>query len=343
MAYCDLINFFSYLDVHPAVLFDSECSTSSQLTSQLTEFSSDLRLSASEFPGKVCTLSVTQKKKDDARDEFQCYYCGDVSLVREDIIKCLTRHNENGWTAEDRIEIGGDTFEKRTIEVKNVCFSRERWLTMCHCLSQVHDNINNNSTDILFNDSFNIDTVDEIINNDPIDIDGNEDNLNRIAASYSRRTFSCDHCALQFDSAKDLRKHVMTLRNSLDKFDHNVATICIKHACRICTDDNGDQLLLETRQESMRHRREKHFYFVEEAVVANTFVRFVVMPDGKEITVENNYRYFKKGSFIEQFGCVCLIDYSLKRLADRCFARHFGENAYKCLQCEFDSHFCFSC
>jgi hypothetical protein len=83
-------------------------------------------------------------------------------LVREDIINCLTRHNKNGWTAEDRIEIGADTFEERTIEVKNVFFSRERCLTMCHCLSQFDHNINHNSTDILFIESHNIDTVDDI-------------------------------------------------------------------------------------------------------------------------------------------------------------------------------------
>jgi hypothetical protein len=70
-------------------------------------------------PRKVCTMSVNRKSpEDNMGEEFQCYYCGDVSMAREDIIKCLRRHNENGWIAEDRIEIGGDTFEERTIEVR---------------------------------------------------------------------------------------------------------------------------------------------------------------------------------------------------------------------------------
>jgi hypothetical protein len=112
--------------------------------------------------------------------------------VREDIINCLTRHNKNGWTAEDRIEIGADT-----IEVKMFFFLVERCLTMCfcchcHCLSQFDHNINHNSTDILFIESHNIDTVDDIIINDPLDIDGNEDSLNRNAASCSTRKFSCN-------------------------------------------------------------------------------------------------------------------------------------------------------
>jgi hypothetical protein len=208
-------------------------------------------------------------------------------------------------------------------------------------MNQINEN-QNSTDDGLFIESHDIDTVGEIIINDPNDIDGSgEDNLNIIAASCSSKTFSCDPCNLEFDSAKDLRKHVLTHRKSFDKFDHNAATIRTKHACKFCTDDNGDQLLFDTRQASMRHRREMHFYFAEEVVIANKFVRFVVMPDGKEITVEDNYRYFMKGSFIERFECVCLINYSLKRLADRCLARHIGEKSYKCVQRELNSFFSF--
>jgi hypothetical protein len=46
--------------------------------------------------------------------------------------------------------------------------------------------------------------------------------LNRNAASCSTRKFSCNPCDLQFNSAKDLHKHVLKHRNSLDKFDRNI-------------------------------------------------------------------------------------------------------------------------
>jgi hypothetical protein len=42
---CALIHFSSYLDDHATVVLDPDCSTSSQLT----EFSSDLRSSESDF------------------------------------------------------------------------------------------------------------------------------------------------------------------------------------------------------------------------------------------------------------------------------------------------------
>jgi hypothetical protein len=47
--------------------------------------------------------------------------------------------------------------------------------------ARVDHKISHNSTDILLIESHNIDTVDEIILNDPLDIDGNEENLNNRA------------------------------------------------------------------------------------------------------------------------------------------------------------------
>jgi hypothetical protein len=60
------------------------------------------KLERAPNPRTVCTLIVNLKSPEE----------------REVVIKCLRRHNENGWIAEERIEIGWDTFEERTIEVR---------------------------------------------------------------------------------------------------------------------------------------------------------------------------------------------------------------------------------
>jgi hypothetical protein len=54
------------------------------------------------------TMIVNKKSLGDPRPEFQCYFCGDVSLIRSDMVKCVERHSDNGWVDDDSIPLGND-------------------------------------------------------------------------------------------------------------------------------------------------------------------------------------------------------------------------------------------
>jgi hypothetical protein len=54
------------------------------------------------------TTIVNKKSLGDPRPEYQCYFCGEISLSRSEMAKCVERHTSNGWVDDDSIPLGND-------------------------------------------------------------------------------------------------------------------------------------------------------------------------------------------------------------------------------------------